>query len=269
MPEKPPSKRHKTPLPWQTADDRDRVAEERRRIQQAAISAYPVEIDEETTPPPSEPSAPSAIPGYGTLPPEVREQLEAIHITLREHDVGFTRVWDARHVRDELSQLRVLVSGMAVTMKILENVPAALNQAAVRFSVIENYITNQNVLNDRLYQTLDGLDKRLDTVEDNYIALNATITSLGQQLATKFQSVETTVATLDRETTASLKEHDQRIRLLEDNRAAIAEVKGHGDRLRSLEDSRLVTNTKIGVVAGIAAVVVSLGIAAVEHYVFK
>lgn len=65
----------------------------------------PVHIDPELTPPPQEPPKPSTRPGYSTIAPEVREQLDMLSEGLGSVTAALGKVWDARKDVERLDRI--------------------------------------------------------------------------------------------------------------------------------------------------------------------
>ena len=74
----------------------------------------PVHVDPELTPPPQLPPPPSEHPGYSTIAPEIREQLDTLSVGLGNVTEALGKVWDARKDVERLdridSKLGVLAS---------------------------------------------------------------------------------------------------------------------------------------------------------------
>ncbi len=65
----------------------------------------PVAIDPELTPPPQLPPAPNEHPGYSTIAPEIREQLDSLASGLGEVTTALGKVWDARKDVERLERI--------------------------------------------------------------------------------------------------------------------------------------------------------------------
>jgi len=59
--------------------------------------AIPAFVETELTPPPQEPPHPSTLPGYDTIPPPIKQQLDLLADSLGTLTVAMGRVWDARN----------------------------------------------------------------------------------------------------------------------------------------------------------------------------
>jgi DNA repair ATPase RecN len=93
--------RRKFRRPGSIMSDSERASQPRP----AHPQAFPVTIDPEITPPPQAPPAPSSLPGYTTLAPQYREQLDKQHEAIEALTAGLGQVWEARNDADRFDRL--------------------------------------------------------------------------------------------------------------------------------------------------------------------
>jgi tetrahydromethanopterin S-methyltransferase subunit G len=170
--------------------DTDRAlagASSRARTNAPAFGVPRVEIGD-PTPPPMEPLAPESIDGYESLSPETQAQFRAIHDVLREHDVGFARMWDTRRVGDEVSQMRAAMLSMIPTIRQLANVPQLLQVQANQISELRRWSTDLGAVHTKLDDTLGELNDRLREVEVNNARFEATVSTLSTRIGEAFGS---------------------------------------------------------------------------------
>lgn len=225
--------------------DVERASKHKQRAQSAA----PVEIDPEETPPPREPPSIATMPGFESLPDELRAILLSMHHVQQEHDVGLTRVWDARHVKNELAAVNEVTGQVLDRLGRLGNMPALLQQASVQIGQLVAWKEASDRRERRLDATLDALDKRLDTIERDYVKLDQTIAVLAREITAGFAASKKSVEDLARELEDEVRRLETKLEKQKDE---------HNARITSLEHSRTSATARYGVIAAIAAFVIGL-----------
>lgn len=209
-----------------------------RRAPSAPAAIPDVEIDPEETPPPREPPPLVGIEGFESLDPTLQAAFTMLHNVQREHDVAFTRIWDARHFKRELEQMRSNSAAMLRVLDRLSNMPAILQKLSVEVTQLMSWREAGEKRDKRIESTLDSLDKRLDAVERDYMQLDSTIALLAKEISDGFKTA-----------TKGMEELETEVEKLEAKFEA---------RIRSLEDTRTAATAKMTMLASIAAVLVTL-----------
>lgn len=190
--------------------------------------------DEDVTPPPREPPSIEDIDGFTQLPEAVQNALTMLHNTQREHDVAFTRLWDARHVRHELGIVHRRTGDILDHVGRLSNIPALLQSQAVSIAQLVTWKESKQSVDTRIERTLRELDRRLDDIERTTIHLDSTISQISARLI---------------ELATAMRAGDEK------NAAEIVDLK---NRVTSLEHARTAAGAKMGMIAAFAAVLVTI-----------
>lgn len=245
------SKRHRHPRAGSMSDE-DRALAYRRTPR----SGVPIMFDgDDLTPPPREPTSLEAIDGFGELAAPIADALRSMHNTLREHDLGFARLWDARHVTEQLGELRSTIDGMLAGLKPIASVPALLQAQGTHLGELRGWVNTMQAASAKLDATLTQLDHRLDTVERDSITVNATMNGLTSRLAEMFGAITSRIEKDAAGAAKIAEDHEARLDAIEDHRTDT-----HEARIKSLEDDRIRVKAwaaLIGFLAGVGAFLLS------------
>lgn len=224
-----------------------------RRYGRPSSGSIVESIDDDVTPLPQEPPDISQIDGFGELSPVLQRALTSLHNTTREHDVTFAKLWGARHVHEDVSELREAIAELKPHFRYLESVSGVLDQHGKQLFRVVQWIEGRKEIDAKLERTLESLDKRLDTVEADQRQTNSTMVAFGRDVADGFKRRDAELEALKAET-------QKRFEKLE------ADQKTKNDeyekRIRSLEDTRLSMTAKAGAVSLLVVVLAWL----VEHF---
>jgi phage shock protein A len=226
--------------------DIERTASVRRPgSARAASPIFEREPDDEETQPPAVPPEPDEIAGFDELPQETQVQIRNLHNTMLEQGNAIARLWQWRHIGAELAQVREVSEDLRKNVKILvaAEVPTLLRVQGIQLGELLAWKNASTGTAERLEQTLNALDQRLDRVERDYVHLDTSLSTL----ATKITEYIAAANKDDAERDADHKALELRVRALE---TSGAERKAQE---RALKWAASTLAAVIGFVAGIVA----------------
>ncbi len=217
-----------------SVDDRALVGS----TQRAASEAVPLAIDDDTTPLPMLPPDPAEIDGYDALPAPMRAHLEKLHHAQQEQDVAICRMWDSRDAAAQIGELRGMAGEMLRTVRVLANVPAALNAQALQIAELRR---GMELMATKFDRALELLDNRIALVECSHVKTDSTLVTLENRVAEAFAGATRLVDQLDEAFEKRSAKHDGAI----DKQEA---------RIKSLEDDRLRVKAWVALIALLSSV---------------
>lgn len=140
---------------------------------------FPVYIDPEATPPPTE--IPHSLRAYETLPPQIADHLRQHASKLDELTQAIGRVWDARDANEEISTIKGQLSEITGLIQESARHGAKLEQLMPMVRALTAHVdsldrivvklgarSDQHWTHDwpRMIRQMDELDKRVDKVDD-------------------------------------------------------------------------------------------------------
>jgi hypothetical protein len=168
------------------------------------------------------------------LAPELQRQLLHLWNTQREQDVGLVRLWETRHLGEEVSALREVISTVKGDLGRLSRLPAMVQQQSAGMVQLLAWRDHRAALDMKLERTLELIDGRVDVVEKGHLQLDN---------AVKVQARD--IASLAAQTTKGFDETQKNLADL-------------NLRVRSLEEDRIKYKAKAATVATIASMLVAL-----------
>lgn len=212
--------------------DTERSSKARRHPRPVSSSIVESVIDDDVTPLPQEPPDISQLDGFDSLDPVLQRALMSINNTTREHDVTFAKLWGARHVHEEVADLRETIAELRPQFRYLANVRDSLDIHGKQLVQLVQWMDNARAFDAKLDRTLDALDRRLDTVEGDFREMKGTMAAFGKDIAEGFRrrdaelvefkaAVEERFKKLEAEQAKKNEQYEARIRSLEDSRLSI------------------------------------------------
>ena len=181
---------------------------------------YPLHVDPELTPPPSEPPRPESLDGYDRIEPEVRDQLRLLADGLGDVTAAIGKVWNSRNDSARIERLEAKIDGfskmttqhaaqldefvMPAVKSLMGRVDLLLSGQERRNSQLEQFFEKElprvERLLDGLAQSLKDLIERLGRLETSKEKLTDNVGSLALRLnaaETRDASLEHRIAALE------------------------------------------------------------------------
>ena len=225
--------------------DIERASKARRHPRPAGAPILDSILEDDVTPLPQEPPDISQIDGFEELPATIKRGFVTLWNTSREHDVAFAKLWGARHVGDDVAQIRTLLDGYRPYFQYLENVHQGMDALGKRVQGIAGWIEQRQRMDEKLDRTIEAFQTRLNTFDSDFRDMKAAMSTLGRDIAEGWRRRDAELEKFKVETEARFAkidaEHDK-------------ERERYEGRIRSLEDSRTSQNAKLAAIGTVIAV---------------
>lgn len=229
-------------------DERAMTGRESRRTPRHGVPV--TNWDDDVTPPPQEPPQPSSRPGYDSIPPPIKDQLNMLAENLGDATRAIGKIWDARKDGEVFTSIDAKLSTLA-------------RSATQSETIIEQYIKPQL---DHWRATTDVIARDMPRVLAAVEALTLSVGNLDKRLHEFEVKTEIRAA----QTEANHAAIEQRIATAEQADRI------HSDRIKAIEDKQLIddatrraiakTSRKAGgAVGAVVATVVSTAAAIASH----
>lgn len=203
--------------------DAERAAIGKQRRQTPAYGTR-VEVDDETTQPPSAPPAPQ----LESL--SVEERVTVLHETVQQMSLGMQRIWPARNVEGQLHNVAGALDALTkestqASALLREFVMPGLKQVMARLDGIERTVSSESGRQQRFYEhdwprlvdSTEKIDRRMDIVERQLDRVERA----NDQADKRFEDTNKTLRAKIEEQDRKLEQGSARIRHLEDTLLAI------------------------------------------------
>lgn len=229
------------------SDDRPRRARTHGRDQRRSDPrGYPIHVDPEMTPPPSEPPKPDTLDGYDTISPPIQHQLEVLADGLGQATAAIGKMWDLRDTT-RFDRMEANLAAIAKSTTMHEAILGELRPQLDRWRAATDHLAGQL---PRLTSVVEALTLQLGSLDTRLRNVEVTVAKLGENVADVDQDVNQRFAIAE----AHRVELDKRMRTLEDERTrrdASTQAIAKQERKKSNKLSGLIA----AVVAAVGAVI--------------